>query len=230
MRQGYAASVAALAFTALATVAVPVGGAGAQTTTMDFSGLGPNNYDPIPVNYGSTGNLTVTNHTVTGFGNTPVASFCGGVNNNVEYWGPGYGGFPQVAFPCYNGGVAQFFFQPSAGNQVFLNSLMLGSYPTNGTSPGPARNYTVNVYDAAWGQVYTNSGIITADLTLSPGVSSAQGLYLQVGTDWDVGIGSITTTVSPVLSAVPEPATYALLAPGLLALGMVRRRRRLAAV
>jgi hypothetical protein len=43
---------------------------------------------------------------------------------------------------------------------------------------------------------------------------------------FDAGVGQIDFRVSPADgTVVPEPATVALLAPGLLAVGLLRRRR-----
>ena len=105
---------------------VAVSQASAQTTTMDFSGLGLNLYDAIPANYGSHGNLSVTNRTRNAFGNGTVNA-CGNTTH-VSYWSTGYSDLVDNVFPCYNGGVGEFFFAPLNGLSVTLDYLDLGSY------------------------------------------------------------------------------------------------------
>lgn len=197
---------------------------GAQTTTMDFSVLQPfNNYDPAPQSFGDHANLDVTNRSRATFGNS--ASAC----PYVEMWGVGYSSLTSSAFSCGNGLVGELYFQPGAGKMVTLSSLYLGSYPsTNGV--GPARAMTVMVYDAGWNQLFNFTGSITASQQITPNISSAQGLYLQWGTDWDTGVNLIQTTVDDVIgtpptTTAPEPATFVLVGAG-LALTTIARRRR----
>lgn len=202
---------------------------GAQTTTMDFSSLQPyNNYDPLPQTFGDHANLNVSNRTLTGFGNQPLAS-CSGVG----LWNPGYSALSGAAFACGNGGVGELFFQPGAGKNVTLASLYVGSYPsTNGV--GPSRPMTVSVFDTGWNQLFTFSGNITVNQLITPNVTSASGLYLQWGTDWNTGVNLIETTVmdipggpvDPPITTAPEPASIVLMASGLGAVALMRRRRK----
>lgn len=210
---------------AMALVALPLAGASAQVTTMTFTGLGPNDYDPIPATYGSHANLSVTNRTRNAFGNGSLNT-CGSATSHVEYWRNNYSNLTDIAFACFDGGVGDFLFQPLNGNSVTLNSLQLGSYSsTNGI--GPVRNYTLRLYDMSFNQIFSATGTVSSTVTLNPNVSSNTGFYLQWGTDWDVGIDNITTTVVPAqTSAVPEPSTYALMTVGLGAMGLLARRRR----
>lgn len=202
--------------------------AGAQTTTLDFSTLQPySNYAALDQNYGDHANLDVSNRTRLAFGNQAISC------NNVDLWGPGYSALNAAVFACFNGGVGELFFKPGVGKQVTLSQLYLGSYSSfNGV--GPSRSLTVNVYDAAWNPLYSYTGNITSSQLITPNVTSASGLYLQWGTDWNAGLDLIETTVAdisgptnPPTTTAPEPASIVLVAAGLGAVAMMRRRRKL---
>ncbi|MCA0374237.1 MAG: PEP-CTERM sorting domain-containing protein [Gemmatimonadetes bacterium] len=205
---------------ATAMSVLPVAAASAQTTTMDFSGLGPNSYDPIPYTYGSHANLAVTNRTRLGWGNSQ-SNTC----NQVSYWQANYSSLVDVAFPCFSGGVGEFQFVPVVGQSVTLNAMNIGSYfaPANGI--GPARAFDVRVYDLSWNPLFAQTGIVTSTQQITFNVTSAQGLYLQFGTDWNVGVDDISTTVASSQATVPEPATLALLVPAVAGVLLARRRR-----
>ena len=197
----------------------------AQTTTMDFAGLGLSVYNAIPANYGSHGNLSVTNRTRGAFGNGPVNS-CGNTTQ-VSYWTTGYSDLVDNVFACYNGGVGEFFFAPLNGQPVTLNYLDLGSYLAGPNGVGPSRPYDVRVYDTNWNSVFAATGTVTSTQRINFATTSATGLYLQWGTHWDVGVDNISTTVAGVpQSTVPEPATLAFMVPGLLAAAAFARRRK----
>ena len=129
-----------------------------------------------------------------------------------------------VTYGCQNGSVGEIFFQPLNGNSVFLQSLDIGSYPSS-NGVGPSRTYNVNVYDTGWNLLYGNAGTVAATVNFAPNVSSASGLYLQWGTDWDTGLNNITTNVTSV-TATPEPASVLLMATGFIGIAGVARRRR----
>ena len=194
---------------------VAVSQASAQTRTMDFSGLGLNLYDAIPANYGSHGNLSVTNRTRNAFGNE-TASTCLSTTR-VSYWSTGYSDLVDNVFACYNGGVGEFFFAPLNGLSVTLDYLDLGSH-------GASLPYDVRVYDTNWNSVFAATGQVTSTQRINFATTSATGLYLQWGTSWDIGVDNITSTVGAT-SSVLEPATLAFLVPGLLAAAALARRR-----
>src|SRR6185503_19674366 len=107
--------------------------------------------------------------------------------SHVAYWNFGYSDLVDIAFPCFNGGVGEFFFQPLNGGTVTLNSLNLGSWLSNGIT-GPSRIYNVALYDVNFGLLSSYTGIVDNRVLLNIGVSSSTGIRLQFGTDWDVGI------------------------------------------
>ncbi|MBC8086288.1 MAG: PEP-CTERM sorting domain-containing protein, partial [Phycisphaerae bacterium] len=195
--------------------------ASAQTTTMDFSSLQPfGNYDDLAQTFGDHANLNVSNQTRVGFGN--ATTLCG----NVDLWNAGYSNLPTAAFACTDGNVGEFSFLPGAGKQVTISSLRVGSYPSDGIT-GPARNFTLNIYNSSFASLYSYTGVITTSLTLNPNVTNGGLTYLQWGTDWNTGLNEITTDVTnirvqPPITAVPEPATIVLLSAGLAGLMLAK--------
>lgn len=202
--------------TQVALAFAPFAIASAQTTTVDVRAQGPYaDYAAMSQTLWDHTNLNVSNRTRIAFGNVATSSA------NACLWNSGYSTLAGVAFACTNGHVGEVFFQPGAGQQVFLSSLQFGSYPN-----GPARTYNLNVFDASWAPLYSSTGIVSSTLTLNPNVSSNTGLYVQWGTDWNTGVNNITTTVSADVVATPEPASIVLLATGMLGIvGFARRRR-----
>lgn len=209
--------------TAVALSVFAVSQANAQTTTMDFSGLALNNFGAIPANYGSHGNLSVMGQTREAFGNAAVSP-CGGTSQ-VSYWSTGYSDLVDNAFACFDGRVGEFFFAPLNGLAVTLNYLDIGSWPSNGVV-GPLRTYDIRVYDTGWNSVFSATGSVTTTQRINFGTTSTTGLYLQWGTDWNVGVDNINTTVAGVSTTVPEPATLAFMLPGLLVAASFARRRK----
>ena len=218
-------SVFARAVVVSLAVSLPASAVLAQTDVMTFAGQGPTLYSAIAPTYGShAGYLTVSNRSRTAFGNSAI-NLCDGTSH-VDYWNTGYSNLTDVAFACADGLVGEFFFQPLAGKSVTLNSLDIGSYNSfNGV--GPDRLYSVRAYDASWNPLLILNGTVNSAVHLNFGVTSLSGIYLQWGTDWNSGVDNISTTVAePRVTAAPEPATLIILAPALLALGAMKRRRR----
>lgn len=136
-----------------------------------------------------------------------------------------YSNLSGVGYGLFGGNppTASITFVPTAGKQVTLSSLLLGTAP-----PSVTRPTTVDVIDLA-----TNSTVFTTLVnvgaiapTVSPNVTSAVGLRLVYGNDvFNVALDDVTYSTSDVPSTggVPEPSTILLSAAGLLAVLRLRR-------
>lgn len=165
--------------------------------------------------YGDTADVDLT-YSVAGGPFTFQTWIDPNVYSNLSGVGYGFfGGTPPTA---------SITFIPTAGKQVTLSSLLLGTDPPNVT-----RSTTVDVIDLA-----TNTTVFTTTLnvgavapTVSPNVTSAVGLRLVYGNDvFNVALDDVTYSTSDVPSTggVPEPSTILLSAAGLLAATRLRRR------
>ena len=189
----------------------------AQTFTITFDGIGGSG-TPVPATFGSVANLAITHRARNTFGN-------GTLNGDVCVWTTGYGDLVNVAYTCNSGaGVGEFTLTPTAGYQVTINSYDIGEYQGRIAGNAETRIYGLDLTQPA---VFSATQALTGvgHWTLSPGLTSTAGFNIQWGDNWDYGIDNINLTVSAV-SAVPEPATVALMGGGLLALGLGARLRR----
>jgi len=105
---------------------------------------------------------------------------------------------------------------------VFVNGVFRVGTPTvpGGTLTG--------AFDgaAAWAE----PGLSKGEFFVDPGLYTITLAVREAGSGFDFGEGFIRADRAPVVGVVPEPATVALLAGGLLAIGLtVRRRARAAA-
>lgn len=143
---------------------------------------------------------------------------------SLRWWEASYNNLYGVAWA--DGGDtnsrANIDLVPLNGQVVMLSSFQLGAYPQT------TRATTLVVTDLLSGAtLFSYVGPVgnaaVSATAFSPGVSSANGLRI----DWrdsayNVGIDNISFSVT----AVPEPATMALLLGGLAVVGAAARRRR----
>ncbi len=204
-------AAAALAFFALA----------AQANTLDFSGeicsaaddgSGPfqscSNFSRINQAYGDSAGVDVSYQASTGS------------TSSMYYWADSYSGMNDVAFGDTNN-APTILIVPTSGNTVTLAGFDLGSWPN------VDRTSQVTVTDLAGGTTVLSTGNITifgaAPTHFTLNASSSAGFSISFGPEgYNVGIDNIAFTAS----AVPEPATVALLLAGLAAVGAATRARR----
>ena len=122
--------------------------------------------------------------------------------------------------------MGEFRFTPAAGFQVTLHGFDVGEYQGRIAGNAEVRVYGLDLSAPA---LFTGTQALGAagHWSLSPELTTTTGFNLQWGDSWDYGVDNISLTVAPIVpSAVPEPATVALLGAGLVAMGAVARRRR----
>lgn len=197
----------------------------ASAAVIDFSNLPSfTNYDPVPASYGSTPQVAVSYRSFTNSPGTPPP-------NELLLWNAGYSNLPAAAFASSNNLGAEITLTPMSGFSVLLQSFQLGSYlalpplfigPNRTT--GILRVIEVGTGNVLWDQTGL---VVNSAQTLTPGVTSANGLSLQWGYDWNIGLNNLTfqarATGTP--SVIPVPPAIALFLGGAALLGWTSRRR-----
>jgi MYXO-CTERM domain-containing protein len=147
-----------------------------------------------------------------------------GASWSLRWWDTSYNNLYGVLWAdgSDSNSLGRIDLAPAAGQFVTLNSFELGAWINT------TRDTNVAIYDLASGEaLYTFSGAVGSAATgatlFTPAVSSTSGLRIE----WrdsahNVGIDNVAFTVS----AVPEPAAWALWGAGVLALAAGARRRR----
>ena len=206
-------SVIAAAAAALATT-LP---AAAATTVLDFNAASAcavvcTDYAPISQSYGDSATVDMSYTGRVGVGNTAS-------NGDVNYWGAGYSGLPQVAWSGFGpSAVTEIKLQVLGNNTLTLDSFQLGSYLN------VLRNIQINLFDLNYNSILSTALLVElgsgANFT---GYSTNTGFILQIGPDgYNGGITNLTFSIDPV----PEPSIWAMLITGFGLVGATLRRRR----
>jgi hypothetical protein len=185
----------------LLTVASSLFCGSANALTLDFSGLGLSNFDPIPGTYGDVaGSLDVVYSTRFESGNGEIFS------NELLFSNNDYSGLVDVALGDL-GIPSEIAFLPTPGKQVTLQSFQLGSFAS------ASRPSLVNIYNGDF-QLLFSSGEITVaatPLTFTPNLTSTNGIRLQFGPapdlGTDLGIDNINYFVADIEST-PVPFEF----------------------
>jgi hypothetical protein len=144
--------------------------------------------------------------------------------NTLYWWVSNYNNLYGVAFAPSNDADSQARIEIKAlqpDSAVTLSSFMLGAYPSS------TLNTTVNVTTIGGGTtLFSYSGPVgtgsVSATTFTPNVSASGGLWITFqDSAWNVGIDNINYTVT----AIPEPATVAMLLAGLAGLALRARCR-----
>jgi hypothetical protein len=180
------------------------------STTITYTSLAttfdPNIDNVIPTNYGSIGNLTVT-------------------QTNACYWnstlgGSGAGDLDSMAYVCDSTSM-KIAFTPENGTYWTIDSFDLAA----ATVADPGLMYVVSLADENGNVLWTSGSVLAPSyghLTLSPGITFSNTVTMTASSSWDVGLSNIQLTdPSPV--PAPEPGTMALIGVGMV--GALRRRR-----
>jgi hypothetical protein len=202
-----------LAFAVVATCAMP---AVAATSTVDFTGIGTNNGDPISSASGSGADFTF--ETRSGFG-----KFVSTVAPNVEYRADADYSQDQALYSATDDGVFELAILAQPG-QIFTD-ITFGF--------GGFQNAVQTTDWEAWSGffgTFINDGSITTDpnsstLLTFAGVNT-DVLLLQFGTNANVGLNFVTyTTTATATTVTPIPGTLLLFGTSLTGLIALRRRR-----
>lgn len=185
----------------------------AQAGVLDFSGnicgdgtQACSNYSSINQSYGDVaGQLNVI---YDGDISTPAST-------SLQYW-DNYTGQLGVAWGS-NNATSEIFLSPLSGYQVTLTSLTFGAFNNI------ARNSQLSLLDGN-DSILSNSDSFSVlnPVTFSVNVTSANGIKIRWGTDFNVAIDNINFTITPV----PEVNTYAMMLVGLGFMVTMARRRK----
>jgi len=208
MRQIVAASLAFFALSAQADVLDFAGSICSANADGSGSFASCSNGTRINQGYGDSAAVDVTYRASSEF------------SNSMFFWADSYSGMSNVAYGDSSGGTPTILIMPTAGNTVTLAGFDIGSWPD------ADRISQVTVVDLAGGSPLVNTGAITISggtpTSFSINASSSVGFSIAFGPDgFNVGIDNIAFSTT----AVPEPATAALLMLGLTAIGAAAHAR-----
>jgi len=173
----------------------------------------------VDQSYGDSSNIDVQYRTRDGFGDTAETSTA------VRWWQEDYSDLVGVVYQNGNGLVGEIALIPVQGETVTLNSFDLGAWPNINKST------TVRIFDGDWNEIFTTGSIVVLGATrtsLMPSLTQEGPIYLQWGTDFDVGVDNLSFTLGGAV--VPVPAAGLLMVSALAGFSALRRSRTRTAV
>ncbi|QJR37820.1 PEP-CTERM sorting domain-containing protein [Gemmatimonas groenlandica] len=167
----------------------------------------------------------------------PTGVNCGFTDANVQ------SGQSQLrlvsAFPGLTGSNFRLFLnaaEPTGDNSITVNNAVVRLYSGNTqvfssvafTSPLTLNNTLPGTgnYGFLFGLSTTDQALFQAALMANPGATIGVGASLTNVTGGQESFSVGTDAGGGTTSVVPEPSTYLLMASGLVALGMLKRKRR----
>jgi hypothetical protein len=186
------------------------------------TGIGPNidcnNFSYINQSYGDTANVDVTYRDLIRTGEA------------LRWWNVGYNDLVGVAWggtsDAPGASWSRIELRPLNGSVLTLNGFSLGAYSFT------TRNSNVRVLELDTNNVLTDYGTLaigfgaTTHTDFLPADASSNGIAIEWrDSAYNVGIDNINFSVGPASGVIPEPSTFVLLAGGLAAM-VVRRKRR----
>jgi len=194
----------------------------AQATTIDFTGAGTLNYDPVAQTYGDSAAADLSYRSLTGgnnWGQTATQSA-----DHVDYWAEANYSHDQAIFAVAGTDKLELGLQAGGGLHFTSVTFDLGSYPDS------TRSIAFRLYDAGWNEILSNASLSIDGSAAGALVSLAvntSALYFQMGDNWDTGIRSLTfQTAANTVAATPIPPSLLLFLAGIGGLGLTGWRRK----
>ena len=181
---------------------------------LNFDHLTLADYGVIPANYGASLHPNLASVGYRTFNAATGAT----LTNYVEFWNSDYGDLTKVVFPSSNGFAGELSLVPAAGYGIRILSFDLAGWSNQDRTNTVMRlvdgNGNLLLDFAASGPVLIEGDFNGArHSTFSPNLLVGGTVRFQWGNDWDIGLDNFRFEVV-ALTAIPEPATWALLVFG----------------